>query len=199
MQAALADAAVRDQDIVALLQRGALEHALSLLLERYEAKVYRLCYALLRESSEAQDAAQESWIRIWRALPDFDAPTGSLSTWIYAITRNRCLSALQRRRATASLSEAAVSEEVEAVSAAEPALEDRCELLRRLIGRLPERERRVLALFYYQERSVREVAEMLAIPEGTVKTLLYRARAALAEELRRRHLDDPGIWLETRP
>jgi RNA polymerase sigma factor (sigma-70 family) len=68
--------------------------------------------------------------------------------------------------------------------------------LRELVDLLPERYRRTLLLFYYEDRSVSEVASMLSMPEGTVKTSLFRARAALAEQLRRRGLDDPRHWLE---
>jgi RNA polymerase sigma-70 factor (ECF subfamily) len=64
---------------------------------------------------------------------------------------------------------------------------------------LPERYRRTLTLFYYEDRSVSEVARMLGMPEGTVKTNLSRARAALAEQLRRRGLSDPSQWLEMSP
>ena len=68
--------------------------------------------------------------------------------------------------------------------------------MRALVDRLPERLRRTLVLYYYEERSVGEVALMLGCPEGTVKTCLFRARAALARELKRRGLDDPRHWLE---
>ena len=61
---------------------------------------------------------------------------------------------------------------------------------------LPERLRRVLLLYYYEERSVGEVAQMLGCPQGTVKTALFRARAALAETLNRRGLGDPACWAE---
>ena len=64
---------------------------------------------------------------------------------------------------------------------------------------LPERYRRTLTLFYYEDRSIDEVANMLGMPEGTVKTNLHRARAALTEQLRRRGLDDPRHWLEVHP
>jgi RNA polymerase sigma-70 factor (ECF subfamily) len=62
---------------------------------------------------------------------------------------------------------------------------------------LPERLRQTLLLYYFEERSTREVALMLGCPEGTVKTHLFRARAALTEHLKRRGLDDPMLWLES--
>src|ERR1700722_8173722 len=93
-----------DGDVIALLRTEGRERAFALLLPRYEHKVYRLCCALLRDGSQAQDAAQESLVRIWKALPGYDG-RASLSSWIYAITRNRCLTALERRRTQLSLND----------------------------------------------------------------------------------------------
>lgn len=202
MQPAPADAAAQDRDIVALLQSGALEPAFQLTLARYQEKVYRLCWTLLRDPTAAEDAAQESLVRIWKAMARYDQ-RASLSTWIYTITRNRCLTAIERRRELASLSDAAVEAEAEAeaqaLADAGSELNDTSGLLRELVDLLPERYRRTLTLFYYEDRSVSEVASMLGMPEGTVKTSLFRARAALAEQLRRRGLDNPRHWLETSP
>jgi RNA polymerase sigma-70 factor (ECF subfamily) len=200
MQPAPADAAPQDRDIVALLQSGARERAFEQLLARYQGKLYRLCCTLLRDPTAAEDAAQESLVRIWKALASYDG-RASLSTWIYTITRNRCLTALERRRELSSLSDAATEAEVEALShgSDEPQATDDYALLRELIELLPERYRRTLTLFYYEDRSIDEVANMLGMPEGTVKTNLHRARAALTEQLRRRGLDDPRHWLEVHP
>ncbi|HTX25094.1 MAG TPA: sigma-70 family RNA polymerase sigma factor [Steroidobacteraceae bacterium] len=193
MQSAAVPVAARDSDIHTLVQSGAHAAAFAQLLERYQGKVYRLCCVLLRDSAQAEDAAQESLVRIWRALPGYDG-RASLSSWIFTITRNRCLTAIERRR-----DEVALDEEIQEVEErtqtrdAEP--DDTHELLRELVGALPERYRRVLTLFYYEDRSVSEVAEMLAMPEGTVKTTLFRARALLAEQLKRRGLHDARLWL----
>jgi len=190
------DAGTRDQDIVELLRGGATEAAFGRLIDRYESKVYRLCCSLLRDPDQAQDAAQESLVRVWKALAKYDQ-RASLSTWIYTITRNRCLTAIERRRDLDSLSDSEVQLQAEAAQAVGPEPEqDHLAMLRELVEALPERYRRVLTLFYYEERSVAEVALMLGQPEGTVKTNLHRARAALAEQLRALGLADPEFWLE---
>ncbi len=189
MQSAAAPA-TGDGDIHALLQDGAHTQAFARLLERYETKVYRLCCALMRDRTQAQDVAQESLVRIWKALPGYDG-RASLSTWIYAITRNRCLTAIGRRRDFAPIED----EHLEAEADAPQEPDDTRALLRGLVDTLPERYRRVLTLFYYDDRSVSEVADMLSMPEGTVKTLLFRARALLAEQLKRRGLFDARAWL----
>ncbi len=183
MHSAPAADVAQDRDILALLQSGAVEPAFQLTLVRYQDKVYRLCCALLRDPSAAEDAAQESLVRIWKAIGGYDG-RASLSTWIYTITRNRCLTAIERRRELASLSDDAIAAEAEVQAHAMGTADDEplegSELLRELVDLLPERYRRTLTLFYYEDRSVSEVAGMLVMPEGTVKTNLSRARAALA-------------------
>ncbi len=199
MQAAVADAASQDGDVLELLRAHGRERAFALLLPRYERKVYRLCCALMRDPSQAQDAAQESLIRIWKALPSYDG-RAALSSWIYAITRNRCLTALERRRVGLSISDGDAELETQpAPETPSHEADDRSAQLRELVALLPERSRRALTLFYFEEHSVSEVARQLGWPEGTVKTTLFRARAALGELMRQRGLDDPSHWLETGP
>ncbi|HUA23878.1 MAG TPA: sigma-70 family RNA polymerase sigma factor [Steroidobacteraceae bacterium] len=197
MHAAVSDATERDRDIVELLRKGNRDRAFEELLRRYEGKVYRLCCALLRDRTQAEDAAQESLLRVWKALDRYDE-RASLSSWIYAITRNRCLTALEKRRPMDSLDDLAEEAELGLPATGEPC-DGRAKQLLSLVELLPERLRRALVLYYYEERSVSEVALMLGCPEGTVKTALFRARAALAEMLKRRGLDDPTYWQEDAP
>jgi RNA polymerase sigma-70 factor, ECF subfamily len=199
MQTTAADAASRDSDILGLLRAGYRDRAFDALLQRYEEKIYRLCCALLRDRAQAEDAAQESLLRVWKALDGYDG-RASLSSWIYAITRNRCLTALARRRAMDSLTDSEVEAEVARLASpdAQPS-DERAALLRELVDLLPERLRRTLLLYYFEGRSTSEVALMLGCPEGTVKTHLFRARAALTEQLKKRGLDDASLWLEATP
>jgi len=195
-QSARSDGGPPDQDIVELLRGGAVETAFERLVSRYEHKVYRLCCSVLRDPDQARDAAQESLLRVWKALPKYDQ-RASLSTWIYTITRNRCLTAIERRRSQESLSDPAVELEVDGVQAYAPErAEDQAAILRELVGELPERYRNALTLYYYEERAVGEVAQMLGVPEGTIKTNLHRARALLLERIRALGLADPALWLE---
>ena len=101
MPSAVTDAANRDRDIVELLQAGHRDRAFEELLRRYEGKIYRLCCALVRDRSLAEDAAQESIVRVWRSLASYDG-RAALSSWLYAIARNRCLTALASRRSLCS-------------------------------------------------------------------------------------------------
>ena len=129
------DAARRDRDIVEMLAAGAAEAAFERLASRYAPKVYRLCLAMLREPARAEEAAQDSLLRAWRALAGYQPQAGALSTWLYAITRNRCLTLLERTApAGAELDDEAVQAEIAALAA--PPAPDAAghALLRRLVA-----------------------------------------------------------------
>jgi RNA polymerase sigma-70 factor (ECF subfamily) len=139
-----------------------------------------LAYSFLRDRGAAEDVTQEVFIKVWRALPGFDG-RASMSTWIYTIARNASVSALRARRPQCSLSDPEVMEAVDAINPVPPAdvIVDRAALLR-LVDQLPTKQRQVITLFYMEAHSHEDVATMLAMPVGTVKTLLHRARARLS-------------------
>ena len=188
----------RDRDIISQIKSGNLTEAFELVMQRYEAKVYRLCVAYVRDPSLAQDSAQESLVRLWRALPKYDG-RAALSTWIYAITRNWCLTTLSKRRETVSLSEAAIEAEVDSLSA--PDVQeglDQGHTIRQLVAELPEMTQRIVALYYFEDQSVSEVSELVGLPQGTIKTHLFRARAHLLSRLKLLGLADPANWIGER-
>jgi len=146
------------------------------LLDEYRDKVLRLACSLLGDQAAAEDATQEIFLKIWKALPGFRGQS-SVSTWIYAIARNTCLT--RRRVATAhrtfSLDEAHAAE----IPSHDPPAGSESDL-RAVISRLPGKYRRVLTLFYLEDRSYLQVAMALDLPMGTVKTYLHRAKKELA-------------------
>jgi len=156
------------------------DEAIALLLPDFRRKVFGLAYSFLRDREAAEDVTQEVFIKVWRALPGFDG-RASMSTWMYTIARNASLSALRARRPQSSLSDPEVMEAVEAINPVPPAdiIADRAAILR-LVDQLPTKQRQVVMLFYMEGQSHEEVAAMLAMPVGTVKTLLHRARARLS-------------------
>ena len=163
-----------------LVRQERRDEAIALLLPAFRRRVFGLAYSFLRDREAAEDVTQEVFIKVWRALPRYDG-RASMSTWIYTIARNASLSALRSRRPQSSLSDAEVMEAVEGVDPA-PSADvgvDRAAILR-LVEQLPTRQRQVIMLFYMEEQSHEEVAAMLAMPVGTVKTLLHRARARLS-------------------
>jgi RNA polymerase sigma-70 factor (ECF subfamily) len=189
-----AAAAQRDCDIVEDIKAGHLTRAFDQVMQRYEGKVFRLCVTYFRDSVQAQDAAQETLVRVWRALPKYDG-RAALSTWIYAITRNWCLTSLSAKRHTVSMSEAAIQSEVD--SHAVPDVQegmDQAHAIRQLVEELPEMTRRIVVLYYFEEQAVSAVSELVGLPEGTVKTHLYRARSRLLARLQTLGLADPAVW-----
>lgn len=165
-----------DGNITALLAAGRRTEAFEALLAAYQDKVFRLCYSMLGDRAQAEDAAQESFLRIWKSMERYRGDA-ALGTWIFSITRNVCLTAITKRGAQRS----APIEEVERIS---PPAPDRERDLVRRVAQLPDNYRQVVMLFYMEERSYDEVARMLALPLGTVKTYLHRARQQLARMIK---------------
>ena len=157
----------------------------------YQDRIFRLALSILGDRAAAEEAAQDALVRIWRGLPGFRGQS-SLSTWIFAVSRNVCLTARGRWRGARDLS----LEDPAARRAAERRIAgplaaagmDAAELL----DRLPAKYRQVAALFYMQEKSYDEVAEMLGLPVGTVKTYLFRARKSLALQMARERIRKGG-------
>lgn len=154
------------------------------LVERYQVAVHNLAYRMLGDPNDAEDAAQEIFMRIYRQLGRYD-PSRKFSTWTLAIATNYCIDQLRRRRMQLVPLENIIpwarSREVgpEGEAITQEARDD----VQRLIMRLPEKYRAPLVLRYFEELSCAEIAEVLGMPEGTVKTQIHRARKSLEKLL----------------
>lgn len=171
-----------EDDIQLRLGARQYREAFELLLERFKDKVFRLAFSMMRNETQAEDVAQEVFVKIWKALPGYHGGA-SLSTWIYTITRNTCLTELKKRttRPTVSLHDPEMEAVADGLSAlqtsdAEAGTERD---VAALLAELPEKYRQVITLFYLEQKAYEEVAVMLGIPLGTVKTLLFRAKKEL--------------------
>lgn len=150
------------------------------LILRHQVKVYRFVLRILRDAALAEDAVSETFIDAWQHADRY-AGRSSVRTWLLAIARHRALTA-SRRRPTESLDCEA------AQNAVDPARDPEAELgrkqtstvIRRALAALPLEHAEMLDLVYYQERSIREIAEILGIPQNTVKTRMFHARKRLA-------------------
>jgi RNA polymerase sigma-70 factor (ECF subfamily) len=172
-----------DADIFERLQAKQYREAFAMLLPRYRDKVFRLSFSMLRERAMAEDTTQDIFLRVWRALPGF-AGQSALSTWIYAIAKNACLSELRKRKPTVSLDqnddEDGYNPAVAALAA--PDADDSATVsVGQLLDQLPERYRQAVILFYMEDKSYEQTATSLGLPLGTVKALLHRARKRLIE------------------
>jgi RNA polymerase sigma-70 factor (ECF subfamily) len=181
-----------DEEIRTHIGEKRYPEAFELVLAQYQNKVFRLAYSMLGNRALAEDAAQEIFVRIWRSLPGYRG-LASVSTWIYAIARNTCLTALKSSavRRTISLDEphvrAAAETRIAGHHEAAPGPD-----LPYLVSQLPEKYRQVIMLFYMEERSYEEVARLLDLPMGTVKTYLHRAKKELAAAMSRGTMTEGG-------
>ena len=163
-----------DAQIQERLAAKQYREAFGILLPHYRDRVFRLTFSMLRDRALAEDTTQDIFLRVWRALPGF-AGQSQLSTWIYAISKNACLSELRKRRPQVSLD----SDEDE--QSAEDADDSATVSVGQLLDQLPERYRQAVVLFYMEDKSYEQTAESLGLPLGTVKALLHRARKRLIE------------------
>jgi len=160
------------------------EAAFAELVEAYQRPVYNLCYRMLGEAGEAEDAAQESFLRAYRGMRRYD-PARSFSTWLLAIASHHCIDQLRRRRLPVdSLEELEPWEEIpDTGPGPEKAatLREGRETARALLARLGPQDRAVVVLRYWDELSTEEIAEALSLTVKAVKSRLHRARKQMAE------------------
>ena len=163
-----------EDDVQQLLRARRYRQALERMLELYETKVFRMAVMMLKDAGHAEEVTQDIFLKLWQALPGYDGRAAP-STWLYTIARNTCLSAVRAEsyRRTTPLDD---SPEPAATS---PAASDIA--LEQCVSRLPQAQRDVITLFYLEEKNVKEVAKLLDLPEGTVKSHLHRARRALSQ------------------
>jgi RNA polymerase sigma-70 factor (ECF subfamily) len=162
------------------------------LVRLHSRRVYGLCYRFTGKDSEAQDLTQEVFLRVFRSLGSFRSTEGSFATWLARLTRNLLIDHYRRtrnERVTDSIEEQlpGVEERHQAIGRADSALAGReaSELLQSALAKLSPELRETIILRDLQEMEYREIAEILSIPEGTVKSRLNRGRAELARLLKK--------------
>jgi RNA polymerase sigma-70 factor (ECF subfamily) len=154
--------------------------AFSELVHEYRGRVLRTASGILGSTEEAEDVAQEVFVRVWNNLSRYRAE-GSISSWIYRVAVNAAIDALRRRQKEVPLDEWH-RDPTEAPE--ETALRhDRARRVREALASLPPGARSALILREYEQLSYKEIAEALQIPIGTVMSRLNYARRALKERL----------------
>jgi len=163
--------------------------AFELLMRRYNRRLFRIARSVLRDDADAEDALQESYLAAYRAIGAFRGES-SLATWLSRLVLNHCLARRRKDRRRDHI--APVVHDSEAVEAIEADFEtpDRSmvrselrALLQKKVDELPDAFRTVFVLRCVEELSVEETAELLAIPEATVRSRHFRARSLLRESL----------------
>lgn len=187
--------ALNDREIVELAKAGK-ETAYRELLRRYERPVFSLVYRMVRDRTLAEDLAQETFVKVLNALDSY-RPEYKFSSWIFKIANNAAIDQLRRRELdTLSLDgspDARTADEVaatalQAADHAESPLEElesreTGSAIERAIGRLRPEYRTCILLRHVEGRSYEEIAEVMDLPLGTVKTYIHRARLELRDYL----------------
>ncbi len=174
-----------DRDLALRVRRGEAE-AFGELVRRYQTSVFNVCYRLLGERQEAEDLAQEAFIRAYQRFDTFDADR-PFGPWVRRVAVNACFNRLEQAAPAGELFPAPLDEERDEDFAGGPEIRqeqiEQAETLRAAIQTLPPRYRAVIELRHFQEMNYAEIAATLNIPVSDVKSHLFRARKILAEKL----------------
>jgi RNA polymerase sigma-70 factor, ECF subfamily len=181
-----------DAALIRRCQRGDVE-AMNELIQAYQKHVFNLAFRLSGNYDDAQDIAQEAFIRVFNSINSFRGEA-NFSTWIYRIVTNVFLDERKKQRVRdhgsldeyLELEDSSVARQIEDPSPGpEASVEqrERNEVVGQAVLALPENQRVMIALYHFQGRSYEEIADIMQLPIGTVKSRLNRARLALKEKL----------------
>lgn len=168
--------------LIARCRAGDTE-AYRILVERHRDRAYGLALRILRSAPDAEEVAQDAFVRAWLGFRDYRGDA-AFATWLHRIVARRALdrvAILRSRRAREESLEQVAEPSVAGVASSRDSRR-----MAQLMETLPDAQRGVVTLFYFEERPVTEIARTLRMPEGTVKTHLTRARASLRREWLRR-------------
>jgi RNA polymerase sigma-70 factor (ECF subfamily) len=182
-----------DQQLVERVQRGD-KGAFDLLVSKYQRKIFRLLSRIIRDQAEVEDVAQEAFIKAYRALPNFRGDS-AFYTWLYRIAINTAKNHLVSQRRRAPTSTVADIEDAETFDDGEHLRDLNTpdsmlltkqvgEAVNRAIDQLPEDLRTAIVLREIEGLSYEEIAESMNCPIGTVRSRIFRAREAIAQELK---------------
>ena len=168
--------------------RNGDQDAFALLVQRHQRRVFNLVFRMLQQYEEANEITQETFLAAWQGLPSFRGDA-RFSTWLYRIAYNCCLKQLDQRKRDRALQLAIQADQMLDYTGREERVDAELDahdcqaLVREHLAKLPAKYRIVLILRHLQEMTYEEMAEILTMPIGTIKTHLFRARNLLKERL----------------
>lgn len=162
---------------------GGEQLAMRLLYCRHSARIYRAILRIVRDETLAEDILSDVFCDVWQTADRFQGRS-RVSTWLMAIARNKTFSAIRCRRFV-DLNDEAALRVPDPADGPDLALEkkDRSQFIERCVDRLSPSHRTIIELVYFHDKSVGEVAEIVNVPEATVKTRMFYARRQLAAAL----------------
>ncbi len=153
------------------------------LVDRYKDLVYTLALRMLKNKEEAEEVAQDTFIKVFRSLHKFKGES-KFSTWIYKVAYNTCLDTIKKNKK--HLNNVAIDEytfnKLDTIDNALDNIinEEKRDLIKKCINKLPEDSSALLTLFYFEELSLEEISKIINVEANTVKVKLFRARKKLA-------------------
>ncbi len=181
-----------DEILIALIAAHDKD-AMRALFVRHNVRIFRFLTHILGDAATAEDLVSEVFIEVWRSAGRFEARS-KVSTWILAIARYKAASA-RRRRCCDQLDESAIELLEDPADDPEVAAQKkkRAALLRDCLRQLSPAHREIINLIYYQEQSIAEVAQIIGIPQNTVKTRAYYARKHMAQLMAARGVERASL------
>lgn len=151
----------------------------SYIVEKYQDIVFSIALKVLRNREDAEEMAQESFIKAYKSLHTFKG-TAKFSTWLYRITYNNCISEVRKKKQhSVSTNDIEIKDETEEVNLDGIPEEKRAECIKAAMGKLPEDEYTLILLYYFKEQSIEEISNITKLTESNTKVKLYRARKKL--------------------
>jgi RNA polymerase sigma factor (sigma-70 family) len=183
-----------DEDLVARILGGE-EEAFAQLYDRYRQRIHATVYRIVQDAAEAQDATQEIFLKLYRSLSEWNPRRSKFSTWLYRLAANHaidCWRMLRRRHETQPAEEPELErhqvrpgDDIILTPLGAFEKKETIDRIRRCVGDLPELQKKVFLLRYFQDLKLEEIAEMEECSLGTVKTSLFRATHAVRRAVRR--------------
>ncbi len=158
--------------------------AYAYLVNKYQDMAYTIALRIMRQAEDAEDAAQEGFVKAYQQLHSFEGKS-KFSTWLYTIIYRTCLSKLQKQWISTYPMEEGIDDTDDTVPPLD-ILESREKqtYIREAIGKLPPINGVLITLYYFNENSIREIAEITGLSESNIKVKLFRARKILEQQLR---------------
>ena len=160
--------------------------AFSFLVEKYQKLVYTLALKLLKKPEEAEEMAQDTFIKAFQKLDSYEGKS-KFSTWLYSITYNACISELRKRRIEfKSLDDRQISDQDEQKMHdyyRETRKEDQEKYLNLALAKLPEDDQVLVTLYYYENQSMDEISQITGLTVSNIKVKIHRARKKMYELL----------------
>ena len=152
------------------------------LVDKYQNMVFTLAIKMLKHREDSEEVSQDAFIKAYKSLSRFNGES-KFSTWLYRIAYNACLDRIKKNSKFINTVEIndVTSNEVFQASTVFDSLEkkERSVIIQECMNKLPEDERAIIHLFYFEELSLKEIIEVVSISEGNLKMKLYRARKKL--------------------